>query len=372
MDASVERGSAPQITVDAAGNAMAAWGQAPVPHAAQYLAGAGWQSPQAISPLAAQDVRLAGNEAGEAAATWIEPRNVPANNPVPDVWLNRFDGTSWLGAQEIDPADTIASGADVAIDGAGNVVAVWAQTTNDEDTSSLDIYHATYSAATDSLSTGVLKTAILGRAPFVRMNERGDAVVTWGERLRPTAGQDHDVLVNYFDAAAGTWRGVFQVDQVQGLPDHEVGDAVTARPTLDASGNSHVFWLQENVANSRWVVRSRRYDRAADAWAEPVMLSRTGTRVSLSFMSAAADNAGNAVAVWQELNDDGTGYLAYANTFDADTMSWAGPVQLGSLSSAPTNPEVAIDSGGRATAVWQESRDGTTQVWFARFSASTE
>jgi hypothetical protein len=371
LDASLQRGDAPRVSVDAGGNAVAAWGQSPVPHAAQYLAGSGWQSPEPISPLAAQDVRLAGNQAGEAAAAWIEPRNVAAGNPVPDVWLNRFDGSRWLSAQEIDPTDTIASGADVAIDGDGNVIVVWAQTTNDGTTSSLDIYYASYQSATDTLSVDVLKTAQSGRAPFVVMNERGDAIVTWGERLRFTAGQDHDVLTTYFDATAGIWRGVFQVDQVEGVPDTEVGDAVTARPTLDPSGNAHVFWLQENVSSSRWAVWARRYDRAADSWTAPMMLSQPGARVSLNFMSAASDSTGHVVAIWQEVNADGTGYLVYANTFDAATESWTSPVQLGGLSSAPPNPEVAIDDNGRATAVWQESADGTTRIWLARFGASS-
>jgi len=85
----------------------------------------------------------------------------------------------------------------------------------------------------------------------------------------------------------------------------------------------------------------------------------------------AADGAGNFMAVWSQ--HDGTTYSLWANRYVAATDSWGGtPVVIENDNSGRADsPQVAMDAGGNAIAVWQQSDGVRTNIMANRYDAAT-
>ena len=73
----------------------------------------------------------------------------------------------------------------------------------------------------------------------------------------------------------------------------------------------------------------------------------------------AVDREGNAIVVWNWIEDSGI----QANRYDADAGEWEGVVQL-SESYDDDYPKVALDLSGNTVVVWNHSSDG--DVIYAR------
>ena len=74
----------------------------------------------------------------------------------------------------------------------------------------------------------------------------------------------------------------------------------------------------------------------------------------------AFDNAGNAMAVWEQ--NDGTMFNIWANYFDGTDWGTAELIETDDVGGA-VNPQFAIDSEGNAMVVWQQN-DGTRyNIW---------
>ena len=121
----------PQVAFDGTGNAIAVWQQYDGTRdniwANRYLVGSGWQTAQLIETEDlgyAYNPQIAFDGTGNAFAVWYQYDGTRTN-----IWANRYlTGTGWQTAQLIENNDAGSAGtAQVAIDGAGNAVAVWSQ-----------------------------------------------------------------------------------------------------------------------------------------------------------------------------------------------------------------------------------------------------
>ena len=102
-----------------------------------------------------------------------------------------------------------------------------------------------------------------------------------------------------------------------GVTDRPVGVFVAG----SANGDAFVMWLTESGPRRQlWAVR---YTRNTGQWSEPRRLSRNN--VAYSSIALTADAAGNATAVWSELED---GVLSAR--FDRVAATWGAPVPLNS------------------------------------------
>lgn len=112
--------------IDDDGNAIAIWVQAPMDShvwANRYEAGAGWGTPERISSeeFSGLEPALAVGPSGDAVAVWLQSAGLSS-----DLWANRYvPGVGWGEPELIDTTSANAHGADVAIDAAGNAMAVW-------------------------------------------------------------------------------------------------------------------------------------------------------------------------------------------------------------------------------------------------------
>jgi hypothetical protein len=188
----VSGGSAPDIAMDANGNAVMVWGQIELASATEmytliqakrYQAGA-WGSPIQVgrelganSALSAPRVRM--NATGAALVVWgqgdrsIRATVAPAS-------------ASWPAPTIVKPVASRDAGSTLvaAIDGQGNVMMTWAQ---GSDQGGVDAMLATRSAAGVWVAGTVHQAAIWGD-PFVAMNDSGNALFLWTQLVSTSIG----------------------------------------------------------------------------------------------------------------------------------------------------------------------------------------
>ncbi len=118
-----------RVGSDAAGNAMAIYRFEVTTTndaigATRYVVGTGWTPPVMIdtSNTEIDEAQVAVDPAGNALAVWIE------GGVTKEIWANRFTvGNGWGTAQRLAVATASTEGLQIAMDRAGNAIAVWTQ-----------------------------------------------------------------------------------------------------------------------------------------------------------------------------------------------------------------------------------------------------
>ncbi len=293
-------GGDPQVAADAAGDAVAVWYQHDGTRyniwANRYAVGSGWGTAQlietgdgnAIYPHLGTDAR------GDAFAAWVQDDGSRYN-----VWANRYtQGSGWGTAQliETDNAGGV-SGAHVALDPNGNAVAIWDQS----DGTYENVWANRYTVAAGWGTAQLIETNDSGDAQDaqVAVDAAGDAVAVWaqwdggrenawsnqfssvtgwGTPQLMEADDNNDtespqVALDAAGEAVAVWvqwdTSVYDIWANRYTPDSGWGtaqlaetdssrDAVQPQVGADAAGNAVVVWVQfdgamDSIDANRWV-----------------------------------------------------------------------------------------------------------------------
>ncbi len=257
--------------------------------------------------------RLAVDAAGNAVAVWVQRAGTVFAGSG-SVWSSRFDarGRSWSAATRLDNSADEAFNADVAVDAAGNALVTWQQGAG----SRADLWYARSRSASAGWSAPAL------------------------------AETDDNV------------------------------DVSLASLVSDTQGNAIVVWQQS--LNGRAEIASIRFSANTERWSSPALLSTEPLGAFLSRPRVAMNAAGAAVAVWQQRTTrlvGGTTLDVLANRFDPGTGIWSGPERVeGNDTGEAIEPAVTLDEQGNAIVLWQQiAQPGATvySAWAARWSASS-
>jgi hypothetical protein len=177
--------------------------------------------------------------------------------------------------------------------------------------------------------------------PQVAVDAVGNAVAVWGQ----WDGTRWNIWANRYEAGTG-WGSAVLIET------DNSGNAVHPQIAVDVAGNAVAVWYQ---SDGTWEnIWANRYE-AGTGWGSAVLIE-TDDSGSASGAQVAVDGAGNAVAVWDQL--DGTRYNIWANRYEAGT-GWGSAVLIETDNSGSVSePQVAVDGGGNAVAVWYQN-DGT-------------
>jgi hypothetical protein len=119
---------------------------------------------------------------------------------------------------------------------------------------------------------------------------------------------------------------------------------------MDASGNGFALWVQGS-GTLPFVIHAARLP-ASSGWQVDTVITSNPLDSSYG-PHVGFDAAGNAVAVWQQ--QTGVGAFGGAARFDAATATWSASVAFGSdVAGDVYDPHVAVDGAGNATAVWYQ------------------
>ena len=179
-----------------------------------------------------------------------------------------------------------------------------------------------------------------------------------GQRKRTSASFGRPLLLAALGALAVALLGAGSAYAAPPwLPPSELGDtgrgALDPKPevALDAAGEAVAVWerYDHGVSTIEGALRP-----PGGAWSAPVVLSKKGQFVEAP--QIAVDAAGKAVAVWQGLVARNV-MIQSASRLPGG--AWSRPVDVSTKGGDSTSPRIAIDTAGRAVAVWQRYTGGT-------------
>lgn len=246
---------------------------------------------------------------------------------------------TWLSPKDLSAPGEIAGRADVAMDPAGDVVAVWGAAGVVR--ASVRPAGADWSAPQDLSAPG----ANAG-VPQVAVDAAGNAVAIWlaGGGILQTASRS---------AASGMWSPP---------QDLSTAGAQDAQLAVNAAGDAIAVWRLVNGSTN--IVQSA-FRPVGGAWGPPQNLQTTGSPESLFTPQVGLDGDGNAVAVWDHarLTNTPQGFRlfikAQASRRPAASGLWETPPTdlSGAAAEGASSARVAVDRSGTAIAVW--AKDGS-------------
>jgi hypothetical protein len=352
----------PEIAFDPQGNAVAVWvqdagGVSGIENiwASRYSATTGlWTAPQLIETDdsgAALHPKAAMDSAGNAVVVWHQSdgnRNA--------VWSNRYlaGSSSWSGATLLgSDSQGQAEFAQLAIDAAGNVLAVWHQYNPLGNSIMARRFDRLLNLwGTPQPIESNQPSAVL--SPQLAMNARGDAVVVW----QAFSGTRSDIMASRHSASTGSWTSPGLLET------NNAGDASEPQAAIDAQGNITAVWYQsDGSVTSIW---ANRFHAPSLAWSGAFLLESDDSG-DAEDVQLAVDVAGNVLVVWDQTINGGT--RVWSQRFDAAANSWnAAPTRLSNV--LAYTPRIGFDSTGNALIAW-EQYDDSAAVYSSRYNATT-
>lgn len=299
--------AAPDVKWDAAGNAMAIWqqydGTTTNIYSARYTPTGGWASPALVENLAVPNAgipQIAMDPAGNAVAVWV------AGSGQADAWANRYTpGTGWGTPQMLE------------FDNTGNVTRI-----------------------------------------RVAMDSDGSALAVWSQAI---SGRGR-IQASRYTSAVG-WSGATAVE------DNASGSGSEVQVAFDGNHNALAVWRHNNNGPLSQV-QANRFDASTGLWSTFVALESSPAGHSRDPQLAIAPD-GNAVAVWWQSTS--TRSNVWASSYAPATGWLSTPVLLENEDNFEAqNPHVAMDANGNATAVWiQTASNPTYDLWKAHYTVAS-
>ena len=282
---------------------------------------------------------VAMDPAGNAVAVW---------NQLEGLWSNRYTPAGgWGTVERIGRLGDSLPGATVAMDANGNAVGIGIEVfilTN--------VWANRYTPG-DGWGRRTLLDDNSGNAlgAQVSVNADGSAVSVWSQ----SDGSRDNIWANR-SSPAGEW-GAPQLIET----DNE-GDASEPQVAMDPDGNTVAVWSQfDGMRDNIWANRSS----PASGWgtARRIEANNAG---GASGPQVATDPDGNAIAVWSQ--SDGTRANIWANRYSpGDEWSTAEPIETNDTGDA-LGPQLGMDDNGNAVAVWSQSDGTRASIWANRYS----
>lgn len=238
----------PDVAADAAGNATVVWHQYGATTArvwARRYAAGQWQTATDNEDPAligyALNPRIATNAQGTFVALWVQSDGSPSS-----IWAARLSSNGWEGSTRISNRDGKAvSAPQLAVNAAGSVFALWEAMAGTR----TDVWANHY--AGDSWSSALMLSEASsngGAFPQIAADDSGTAWALWVGSER---GLQSDVWTRRFEAI---WKPPTKTD------DDAVGYRVSPSIAMDGLGEPFAVWQQSLGATNVWQVAGNRYE----------------------------------------------------------------------------------------------------------------
>lgn len=340
---------------------------------------------QLVSPTWMWEPTLAANSAGIAIVAWAAEDRTAGRQ----LFSRRYRPPSWSVVRRFDggEAQQLAApyAASLALDGAGNGLAVW---------DSAGIVAARLVGAEEWQTPGRLAPQP-SSTPRVFLDAAGRGFATWsssGEafaqrfdpqggwsettRFAPDAGWSFvgsgEVAFDPSGQALLVWQrnqGATQISSVWsaaytggrwsalGPISASGGRAVGPHVGIDASGRGISVWSEQlGPVYTRY---------ESGVWTAPLLVT---SAPGVGPTALAVSTGGNAIVAWKETDAaSGRGRVGAARYAGG---AWGARESLQASSNQPNSPAVSIDPCGNAVAIWSELKSGRTRVWANRYETA--
>lgn len=340
-------GGSYNVTMDPNGNAFAIWGSEYqqgsgqwTVRAARFVAESGWSEPVVISGPDPQQygfvnggggaaMRVAADGLGGAMAIWVSSLT-DANNVYRWVIVaNRYDPISGWGAPVIvSPLVTPswpgshAGSPSVALDAAGNAMAVWTQGNIGNGL----VYAARYAAGSGWSVPQLIQTGSqVSTGPKVVVDANGNALAVW-------ALNGSTVYANRYLVGTG-WQGAQLLGY--GNPNVAINDSGSGIITWQAPPNYYLYARRLHVDGTLGPAAPVYENIRPGAW------------------TVGVDASGNATIVWYE-DAAGKKKRVYASQ-SANGGAWTAPVLIQGMDIDASSPQTGIGADGNVVVTWLQS-----------------
>lgn len=291
--------------MDSAGNAIAVWirnnGSTIRLWATRYSAERGWEDPQIIDNASVGwsiNPRIAFDTAGNAIVVWEQSDSVQT-----DIWAIRYTpATGWGQGENIEAKDPVRNpypaGAafqpNIFFDGSGNAIAIWFQS----DGKWRNIWTNRYSPENGWATATLLDNSIAGDAgdPSLAIDDAGNAVAIWTQESLVGNTWRKSIWTSRFDFDGG-WEIPYpltsNLNRFTGYPDI----------AFDKEGRATAVWSEAAPDDSISRIWTCTYSYHA-GWSSPSILNK-GSGGTSSASKILFDFIGNPIVVWLESDEKG-------------------------------------------------------------------
>lgn len=353
----------PQVALDDAGNAMVVWAQSDGTRqtiwASRYNPSVGWGTPTRIDLIASNAAskddafapQIGMDAAGNATAVWMQYEGTRS-----DIWANRYTARTgaWDTAALIESDDTGAMfSPEVAVSPGGNAMVVWTQQARS--TQALWVNHygtGQWGQAKKLVDAEVSK-------PKVAIDASGNAMVAWMQFDGVT--RRYAIRVQRYDSTNIWGLSRFLSDSVS--------DAFNPTITFDSAGNAFAAWQEFDGARDSIWTRLYSLDNGwRDSPVQ--VAGSSGAAAMNPRVALSASGSGSAVVVWQQVvNSNNTFYTGvFANRFDMSMNQWGSTTHaVTTPSGSVIDMRAADDKQGGAIAVWSQLEGTRRDVWTSHY-----
>jgi hypothetical protein len=292
----------PQAVRLANGEAAAVWAQSRVPGAPlqfeqfsrQFTPATGWQP--AVQDLGPMNGTLLGaiqtDDSGQAVLPYVELIQTAA-------MLRQYDPVNGWSATPFQLNDNLSKGANVqvALDSAGNMLAIWNAFLQDGSIFHHQIYARYFQPSVgwhpmEQIVDELYAGADVSDRPSLAMNAAGAAIVVWKSQVPRS---NHNALYGRVLSRGGSWSDIFAVSDTS-----RVVTSGLHPLTIDSNGAVHV--LYDDAAEARLYFRS--FDKHG-GWTEEIVIDEDPETYAVS--RRMVGNAGGEVLIAWTLQTPGDG-----------------------------------------------------------------
>jgi hypothetical protein len=350
LSAAGQNALAPQVALDAQGNAIVVWNRGGTVQAAVRPVGGGWQPALDISAAGSGNPQIAIDPQGNALVLWerrgattttVQAASRPAAS---GVWQPAIDISAAA------PNSMTATNPQVAFDAQGNAIAVWSLSNG-----AVNIVQAALRPAGGAWQMASPLSAIGANAAEAQIafDAQGNAIAVWARGT----GANLTVQAAVRPAAGGTWGTSVDLSAAGVMSNQP-------RIVFDAKGTAFVIW--ETLAGGTYVIQATERPAATGTWLTPALnLSVSGH--SAVQPALAINGTGDALALWSR--NDGAHDIVQAALRSAAIGAWGAPKDISPAADNGRVPQLAFDALGNAVAVWQHVT-ATADVQAAAYDAT--
>ena len=146
----------------------------------------------------------------------------------------------------------------------------------------------------------------------------------------------------------------------------DTNDADQNNPSIAVDRNGTVYAVWEDKRKGDWDIYFAKSEDEGLTWTDPnIRINNDGSNKSQSLPAIAVDSKGNTYIVWQdERNGDSDIYFTKSEDY-GDT--WTDPnVKISNGSGSQGDPAIALDLEGVIYVVWEDTRYGNLDIFFTK------
>lgn len=298
---------------------------------------------------------IASDASGTAYAVWIDWRNGGQ-----DVYFasNTPDG-SWLQNVKINDNLTWAHNPAIGADAAGNIHAIWQ--------SYGGLYNVLYAYRPSGGNWGI-KVKVnddsgtpYKQRPKISVDEMGNAYAIWQDYRNDPEGScgstcNSDVYFSYKDKV-GNWQANLKINDDGGITGQSAPSIA-----LDGTRNAYAVWSDPRNGSSPNIYFS--YRAAGGMWGANAQVNDDSGSASHFWPMLAVDFSGNTCAIWVD-NRNGNGDIW--SSYRPSGGSWGPSMRVNDDigTDEQISPSIGMDGSGNIYAIWVDLRGGQKNIYSA-------